>query len=64
VQKAPVYDNEEKFFDKAAFSVTLDAGCETGGGVSRYGNRKGGPSRASWASWFMTAYGFTRICTV
>ncbi len=40
------YDNEEKFFDKAAFSVTLDAGCETGGGVSCYGNRKGGPKQS------------------
>jgi hypothetical protein len=40
------YDNEEKLFDKAAFSVTLDAGCETGGGVSCYGNRKGGPKQS------------------
>src|SRR6266852_3984483 len=40
------YDNEGKFFDKAAFSVTLDAGCETGGGVSCYGNRKGGPKQS------------------
>ncbi len=40
------YDNVEKFFDKAAFSVTLDAGCETGGGVSCYGNRKGGPKQS------------------
>jgi len=40
------YDNPEKFFDKAAFSVTLDAGCETGGGVSCYGNRKGGPKQS------------------
>jgi Putative beta-barrel porin-2, OmpL-like. bbp2 len=40
------YDNEEKFVDKAAFSVTLDAGCETGGGVSCYGNRKGGPKQS------------------
>ena len=40
------YDNPETFFDKAAFSVTLDAGCETGGGVSCYGNRKGGPKQS------------------
>ena len=36
------YDNAERFFDKAAFSVTLDAGCETGGGVSCYTNRRHG----------------------
>jgi len=28
------YDQPTKFFDKAAFSVTLDAGCESGGGVT------------------------------
>jgi Putative beta-barrel porin-2, OmpL-like. bbp2 len=40
------YDNPESFFDKAAFSLTGDAGCETGGGVSCYGNRKGGPKQS------------------
>jgi hypothetical protein len=40
------YDNPEKYFDKSAFSLTLDAGCETGGGVSCYGNRKGGPKQS------------------
>lgn len=29
-----VYDNKEAFFDKAAFTLTVDAGCESGGGVS------------------------------
>jgi Putative beta-barrel porin-2, OmpL-like. bbp2 len=27
------YDRPGRFFDKAAFSLTLDAGCESGGGV-------------------------------
>jgi len=40
------YENPEKFFDKQAFSFTADAGCETGGGVSCYGNRKGGPKQS------------------
>ncbi len=40
------YDNPGIFFDKAAFSLTGDAGCESGGGVSCYGNRKGGPKQS------------------
>ena len=28
-----VYDNDDTFFNRGAFSLTLDAGCETGGGV-------------------------------
>lgn len=28
------YDNPKAMFDKGAFSLTLDAGCETGGGVT------------------------------
>ena len=34
------YDHPEKFVDKMAFTVTGDAGCETGGGVSCTGNGK------------------------
>jgi hypothetical protein len=34
------YDRPQNFFDKAAFTVTGDAGCETGGGVSCLGNSK------------------------
>ena len=34
------YDHPERFLDKMAFSLTGDAGCETGGGVSCTGNRK------------------------
>jgi hypothetical protein len=36
------YDQPERWMDKAAFSVTLDAGCETGGGVNCTGNSKTG----------------------
>ena len=32
------YDRPEKFLDRMAFSLTGDAGCETGGGVSCLGN--------------------------
>jgi len=36
------YDRPEKWMDKSAFSVTVDAGCETGGGVNCTGNSKTG----------------------
>jgi hypothetical protein len=35
------YDNPDSFFDKAAFSLTLDAGCESGSGVTCFGNNLG-----------------------
>jgi len=44
------YDNPHKFLDKMAFSVTGDAGCEYGGGVSCYGTTKGGPKQ-SFLGW-------------
>ncbi|MFI5114008.1 MAG: outer membrane beta-barrel protein [Terriglobales bacterium] len=34
------YDKPEKFLDKMAFSLTGDAGCESGGGVSCFGNAR------------------------
>ena len=34
------YDHAEGFLDKMAFSLTGDAGCESGGGVNCTGNRK------------------------
>ncbi len=34
------YDHPERFLDKMAVSLTGDAGCESGGGVSCMGNRK------------------------
>jgi hypothetical protein len=40
------YDQPERWMDKAAFSVTLDAGCETGGGVNCTGNSKTGAKQS------------------
>jgi hypothetical protein len=40
------YDNPETFVSKAAFSLTGDAGCESGGGVSCFGNGKSGPKQS------------------
>ncbi|MGC2001770.1 MAG: outer membrane beta-barrel protein [Candidatus Acidiferrales bacterium] len=40
------YDKPDLTLDKMAFSLTGDAGCEYGGGVSCYGDRKGGPKQS------------------
>src|SRR5438132_1837975 len=40
------FDKPSSIFDKAAFSLTLDAGCESGGGVSCFGNTAGGPKQS------------------
>ena len=40
------YDNQTRFLDKAAFSLTGDIGCEHGGGVSCYGNSAKGPKQS------------------
>jgi len=40
------YDNKDNWLDKMAFSLTGDAGCEYGGGVSCTGNRAGGPKQS------------------
>jgi hypothetical protein len=40
------YDKPENFLSKMAFSLTGDAGCEHGGGVSCYGNSKKGPKQS------------------
>jgi hypothetical protein len=39
------YDNPERMLDKAAFSLTIDAGCETGGGVACFHGRPGTPKQ-------------------
>jgi len=44
------YDNQTKFLDKMAFSLTGDAGCEYGGGVSCHGDTKNGPKQ-SFLGW-------------
>jgi hypothetical protein len=40
------YDNQERFVDKAAFSLTGDMGCEHGGGVSCAGSSAKGPKQS------------------
>jgi hypothetical protein len=40
------YDNPSRLMDKAAFSFTFDAGCESGGGVSCFGNGSSGPKQS------------------
>lgn len=39
-------DKASSAIDKAAFSLTVDAGCESGGGVSCFGNTSGGPKQS------------------
>ena len=39
------FDQPERSLDKAAFSVTIDAGCEYGGGVSCFGPSRRGPAQ-------------------
>lgn len=40
------YDKPDRWLDKAAFSLTGDAGCEHGGGVSCWGNSANGPKQS------------------
>lgn len=40
------YDRPNMLLDRMAFSLTGDMGCEYGGGVSCYGNKKGGPKQS------------------
>ncbi len=40
------YDNPDGAISKGAFSVTLDLGCESGGGVSCFGTGKNGPKQS------------------
>jgi hypothetical protein len=40
------YDRKDQWLDKMAFSLTGDAGCEYGGGVSCMGNHPGAPKQS------------------
>jgi hypothetical protein len=40
------FDRPDNTLDKMAFSLTADAGCEYGGGVSCYSNKAGGPKQS------------------
>jgi hypothetical protein len=51
-----VYDNPDHFIDKAAWSLTVDAGCESGGGV------KCGPSvPGTPGQWFLGFMAYARV---
>ena len=39
------YDAPQSSLSKGAFSITVDAGCESGGGVSCFSNGSGGPAQ-------------------
>ncbi len=40
------YERPERELDRMAFSLTADAGCEYGGGVSCYSDKAGGPKQS------------------
>lgn len=46
------YDDPQHTLDKAAFSFTFDAGCESGGGVSCFGNTAAGPKQSFLGAMF------------
>jgi len=52
------YDQPAKLFDKSAFSLTVDAGCESGGGVSCFGNTQGGPKQSFLGLMFYNRFWF------
>jgi hypothetical protein len=54
------YDKPENFLSKMAFSLTGDAGCEHGGGVSCYGNSKKGPKQSFLGFMFYNRFWFDR----
>src|SRR5271154_5399687 len=52
------YDRPERTLDRMAFSLTADAGCEYGGGVSCYGNKAGGPKQSFLGYMFYNRFWF------
>jgi hypothetical protein len=54
------YDKPENFLDKMAFSLTSDAGCEHGGGVSCAGNSAKGPKQSFLGYMFYNRFWFNR----
>ena len=54
------YDKPENFLDKMAFSLTGDAGCEHGGGVSCAGNSAKGPKQSFLGYMFYNRFWFNR----
>ena len=54
------YDRPENFLSKMAFSLTGDAGCEHGGGVSCAGNSAKGPKQSFLGYMFYNRFWFDR----
>jgi hypothetical protein len=54
------HDNPESFISKGAFSFTFDAGCESGGGVSCFGNGSGGPKQSFLGAMFYNRLWFAK----
>ena len=54
------FDRPDSTLDKMAFSLTADAGCEYGGGVSCYGNKAGGPKQSFLGFMFYNRFWFHR----
>jgi hypothetical protein len=54
------YDRPDQLLDKMAFSLTGDLGCEYGGGVSCYGDRKGSPKQSFVGFMFYNRWWFHR----
>src|ERR1700689_1512876 len=52
------FDRPEQTLDKMAFSLTADAGCEYGGGVSCYGDHAGGPKQSFLGYMFYNRFWF------
>jgi hypothetical protein len=52
------YDKPDLTLDKMAFSLTGDMGCEYGGGVSCYGDHKGGPKQSFLGFMFYNRFWF------
>jgi len=52
------YDGPENFLDKMAFSLTGDAGCEHGSGLSCYTNTKQGPKQSFLGFMFYNRFWF------
>jgi hypothetical protein len=52
------YDKPENFLSKMAFSLTGDAGCEHGGGVSCVGTRNGHPKQSFLGYMFYNRFWF------
>ena len=54
------YDKPDNALSKMAFSLTGDAGCEHGGGVSCYGNSSKGPKQSFLGFMFYNRFWFDR----